>query len=63
MSEQQYKNWIGRELQRLNEIIDYNILHGFNYREESKKHKALLKQTEVMQKKEQKRSVFSFMFS
>jgi hypothetical protein len=37
-----YKAAIRKELKKLNRKIDLNILWGLNYKEEAKRHKALL---------------------
>lgn len=43
MSYQEYIKQIERELKRLNKVIDYKILNGERYTDESKEHKNLLK--------------------
>lgn len=44
MSSNTFKKAIERELQRLNEEIDKKIVKGLSYMNESKRHKALLRQ-------------------
>ena len=43
MTQTQYKKLIKTELQKLNELIDYKIIHGQNYESDSKRHKLLLR--------------------
>lgn len=65
MSEQQYEQYVDRELRRLNEIIDYNIIHGYGYKRESAQHKALLKKAKVLKRKQLFKNItnlFSFFF-
>lgn len=42
MTPNQYKNMIEKEIQKVNERIDYKIVHGMRYSDESRKHKLLL---------------------
>jgi hypothetical protein len=44
MTRHQYTKNIYRELRELNERIDYKILRGQRYSDESRRHKALLRQ-------------------
>ena len=43
MSRQEYLKLLEKELQRVNKIIDYKILHGLEYRNEARDHKMLLR--------------------
>ena len=42
MTRHQYTQTLARELQKINERIDYKILHGQRYTDDSKRHKILL---------------------
>ncbi len=42
MTRHQYTQTLARELQKINERIDYKILHGQRYADDSKRHKMLL---------------------
>lgn len=42
MTRNQYTKTIERELQKINEQIDFKILHGKRYADDSKRHKMLL---------------------
>jgi predicted SprT family Zn-dependent metalloprotease len=44
MSKHKYVKEMERELHRINEIIDFKILHGLVYREETRQHKKLMSQ-------------------
>lgn len=44
MSKKQYINALNKEIQKLNGLIDYKIVHNGNYREEARRHKRLLTQ-------------------
>lgn len=46
MSKSQIKTAIEVELKKLNETIDMKILRGISYRQEARRHKALLAQAE-----------------
>lgn len=59
MTRTQYTKVIERELQALNERIDHKILRGESYKEESRKHKALLLKMRMQHHK----SVFGRLFS
>ncbi len=43
MKHQEYLKIIEKEIQRINKIIDYKIIHGEEYTRESREHKLLLK--------------------
>ncbi len=51
MSKHQYMKHISKELKKINEIIDFKILHGLNYKEETKRHKDLLGQISMFKPK------------
>jgi hypothetical protein len=42
MSQTQYQKTLAQELEKLNRQIDYKIVHGIRYRDDSRKHKAIL---------------------
>jgi len=44
MSQREYLKALNTELQKLNEIIDWKILHDVQYRREARRHKMLLAQ-------------------
>ena len=43
MNHQEYVRIIEKELQRINKIIDYKIIHGEEYTREARGHKLLLR--------------------
>lgn len=43
MKHQEYLKLIEKELQRINKVIDYKIVHGLEYSKEAHDHKLLLK--------------------
>ncbi len=43
MSQTQYLKMLERELQKLNQVIDYKIVRGENYTKEARDHKLVLK--------------------
>jgi hypothetical protein len=43
MSQKQYLKMLEREIQKINQEIDFKILRGENYRKEARDHKLLLK--------------------
>lgn len=59
MTRQQYTKKIQHQLQVLNEQIDYKILRGQRYVEESRRHKELLRQVA----RQTKSSLFSRLFA
>ncbi len=59
MTRHQYTKNIYQELRELNERIDYKILRGQRYTDESRRHKALLRQLA----RQSKRGLFSKLFS
>lgn len=44
MSKKTYLRILNDEIQKLNGIIDYKIIHDYDYRAEARRHKKLLKQ-------------------
>ena len=67
MSKEQFENNIGKELERLNQIIDHKIIHGVRYDNEAKKHRRLIIQGARAERKRQRFGnfmvqMFSFMF-
>jgi hypothetical protein len=43
MSQKQYLKMLEREIQKINQEIDFKILRGENYRKEARDHKLLIK--------------------
>ncbi|MEK7588908.1 MAG: hypothetical protein AAB438_03765 [Patescibacteria group bacterium] len=43
MSQTQYLSFLEREINKLNKVIDYKIIHQENYSKEARDHKLLLK--------------------
>ncbi len=62
MSEKQFKNYVDKELRRLNEVIDFNIIHGLSYKQEAKRHKALIKQRQKDRYTDFFKKIASFVF-
>lgn len=60
MSKHQYMKHISKELKKINEIIDFKILHGLNYKEETRKHKELLGQMTMFRGDKPKFKFLSF---
>lgn len=54
MSKKQYHKALNTEIEKLNGIIDFKILHGADYKREAKRHKKLLSQ---IRREETRRSV------
>lgn len=44
MSSHEYKKVLARKLDRLNKAIDYKILNGMSYADDSRQHKTLLRE-------------------
>lgn len=42
MSKEQFTPNIDKELERINQIIDFKIIHGVDYRNDAKRHRKLL---------------------
>lgn len=42
MSKDQFEHSVNQELERLNEIIDFKIIHGVSYESDARKHRRLL---------------------
>lgn len=59
MSKEQYKKIIEREIYKLNQRIDFKIIKGERYADESKKHKLLLQKM----RKYDRKGFFSRLFS
>lgn len=51
MSQTQYLKIIERELQRVNQEIDFKIIRGEDYRKEARDHKLLLKKVRYHNRK------------
>lgn len=60
MSKQQYLRALNKEIQKLNGLIDDRILHGYDYKQEARRHKELLRQLRREERRRTARSVFSF---
>ena len=54
MSKRQYIRVINEEIEKLNGVIDFKILHGSEYHKEARRHKKLLAQ---IRKTEARRSL------
>jgi hypothetical protein len=62
MTQHKYIKEMERELKKVNEIIDFKILHGFGYREETRIHKKLLNQLSSFRRQKTKFNLFSMLF-
>ncbi len=62
MTQYKYVREMERELKKVNEIIDFKILHGFGYREETRIHKKLLSQLGSMKRHKPRFNIFSMLF-
>lgn len=62
MTQHKYIKEMERELKKVNEIIDFKILHGFGYREETRIHKKLLNQLSSLRRHKTKFNLFSMLF-
>lgn len=62
MSKHKYVKEMERELHHINEIIDFKILHGLAYREETKLHKRLLNQIAPLKRQKSSFNLFSMLF-
>lgn len=51
MTPQQYKKVLASEIKKLNQRIDFKILHGQEYRDDSRRHRELLRKLERQNKK------------
>ena len=58
MKQQEYMKIIEKELQRINKIIDYKIIHNEEYSREARDHKLLLRKI----RQNQHQSFFQKMF-
>jgi len=58
MSKQQYLRALNQEIQKLNGIIDHKILHDYDYKRESRRHRELLRQL----RKEENRRTWRHLF-
>jgi hypothetical protein len=62
MSKHKYVKEMERELQRINEVIDFKILHGMAYREETRMHKKLLNQISSIRRQKRSFNLFGILF-
>lgn len=62
MSKHKYAKEIEREIQRVNEIIDFKILHGMSYQEETRMHRKLLGQLGTMRRHKRSFNLFGMLF-
>jgi hypothetical protein len=62
MSKHKYTKEMERELHRINEIIDFKILHGIAYREETRLHKKLLNQIGTIKRQKRSFNLFGILF-
>jgi hypothetical protein len=60
MSQTQYLKIIERELQRVNQEIDFKILRGQDYKKEARDHKLLLKKVRYHTRKGLLKRFFQF---
>lgn len=58
MSQTQYLKMLEREIQKINKVIDYKIIHGEDYGREARDHKLMLKKVRYHSKT--KKNLFSF---
>ncbi len=62
MSQQKYVREMERELKKVNEIIDFKILHGYGYKVERQRHKKLLNQIGSLRRHKPRFNFFSILF-
>ncbi len=62
MTQHKYVREMERELKKVNEIIDFKILHGFGYREETRIHKKLLHHIASLRRHKPRFNLFSMLF-
>jgi hypothetical protein len=58
MSQTQYLKMLEREIQKINKVIDYKIIHGEDYGREARDHKLMLKKVRYHSKA--KRNILGF---
>lgn len=61
MSQSQYLKMLEREINKLNRVIDYKIIHREDYSREAKDHKTMLKKVRYITNS--RRSFFQRLFS
>ncbi len=63
MSQAQYVKMLEREIQRINKIIDFKIIHGVDYSKEARDHKLLLRKVRLnSRRKNLMTKLFPFLF-
>lgn len=62
MTQYKYTREVEREIKRINEIIDFKILHGYGYREDTRLHKKLLRQLGSLKSRRPRFNLFSMLF-
>lgn len=62
MSKHKYIKEMERELHHINEIIDFKILHGLAYRDETRMHKKLLNQIGSARRHKRSFNLFGMLF-
>ncbi len=63
MSQAQYVKMLEREIQRINKIIDFKIIHGVDYSKEARDHKLLLRKVRLnSRRKNLMNKLFPFLF-
>jgi hypothetical protein len=62
MTQYKYAKEVEREIKRINEIIDFKILHGFGYKEDTRVHKKLLSQLGSLKRHKPRFKLFSMLF-
>ena len=62
MSKHKYVKEMERELHHINEIIDFKILHGMSYREETRTHRKLMSHIGSARKHKRSFNLFGILF-
>lgn len=62
MSKQEYIKTLNKEIQKLNGVIDWKIIHHADYRHEARRHKNLLAQLRREEARRQFRGLVRFLF-
>ncbi len=60
MSKQEYIKALNREIQKLNGVIDWKIIHHADYHREARRHRALLAQLRKEEARRRVRSLIRF---
>jgi len=62
MSKNNYLKKVQNQIKKINEIIDFKIMHGLNYMEERRIHRDLIRQLAQARKTQPSFSFMSFFF-